>query len=82
MVACSTTNNGRGCQETYETASKDAGRRAAQLKALGYTVAVGTMGAQVTPLGVVRLTLVDIQPGRHADTFNLPAVDLIKWPNR
>jgi hypothetical protein len=78
MLACSQVNNGRWCQKTYETASRDAGRRARQLRQAGYQVAVAPMGPQVTPVGVIKLTLVDIRPGAHADTYNLPEVDAVK----
>ena len=65
-------NSGRWCQESYETASRDAGRRARQLRQAGYLVATQAMGDQVTPVGLIKLTLVDIRPGRHADTYGLP----------
>jgi hypothetical protein len=77
LLACSQVNNGRFCQETYETPFRDAARRARQLRLAGYQVAVGPMGPQVTPVGVVKLTLVDIRPGTHADTFNLPEVGTV-----
>lgn len=67
-------NSGRWCQESYETASRDAGRRAKELRAAGYQVVVSAMGLQVTRLGLLKLTLVDIRPGRHDDTFYLPPV--------
>jgi hypothetical protein len=79
MVTTLQVNNGRWCQETYETASKDAGKRAKQLRLLGYVVSVSALGPQVTPVGVIKLTLVDIQPGRHADTFGLPEVEKYQW---
>jgi hypothetical protein len=73
-------NQGRWCQETYETASRDAGRRASQLRKAGYTVTVISMGSQVTPLGLIKLTMVDVRPGANADTCELPAVNRIDWP--
>ena len=82
MVCCNRTNTGRWAQETYETASRGAAKRAKQLRTLGYHVAVGSVGPQVTPLGVIRMTLVDIRPGANADTFGLPAVDRVDWPRR
>lgn len=72
MVCCGQVNSGSWCQETYETASRDAGRRARQLRAAGYHVTVASLGMQVTPLGLIRMTLVDIRPGSHEDTFYLP----------
>jgi len=47
-------------QESYETATGDAGRRARQLRALGFKAAVEAMGSQVTPLGLMKLSLVTI----------------------
>lgn len=67
-------NTGHWCQESYCTLSRDAGRRAKVLRAAGYKVAVEAMGAQVTRDGVCKMTLVDIRPGTHQDTFYLPPV--------
>jgi hypothetical protein len=80
MTTMLQTNNGRICQESYETASRDGMRRARQLRALGYEVAIGSIGPQVTPVGLVRTTLVTISPGVHADTYGLPEVTKIVWP--
>jgi hypothetical protein len=80
MMACNVVNAGRWCQETYETATRDAAKRARQLRALGYMVSVVGIGPQVTPVGVIRMTLVDVRPGAHADTLGLPAADAVTWP--
>ena len=48
------------CQAWYETATRDAGRRAKQLRALGFSVSVSPMGPQVTGVGVVKMTLVTV----------------------
>lgn len=69
-------NTGTWCQESYETASRDAGKRAKQLRQAGYQVAVSSMGAQVTSLGLIKLTMVDIRPGSNQDTFYLPEVKI------
>ncbi len=61
-------NSGRWCQETYETSSRDAGRRARALRKAGYRVNVSAMGSQVTSSGLIMLTMVDIRPGTHNDT--------------
>lgn len=83
MMKClSQVNNGNWCQETYETASRDAGRRAKQLRAdpRGFIVRVGSMGPQVTSVGTVKLTMVDIRPlFEGGDTYNLPAVEMVNW---
>jgi len=80
MKAMSVVNNGRWCQESYETASRDAGRRARQLRELGYAVTVSSLGPQVTPLGSIRTTLIDIRPGANEDTCGLPPVERVNWP--
>ena len=77
---CSQINNGSWCQESYETTSGDAKRRAKELRQRGYAVTVSGMGPQLTPLGVIKLTLVDIRPGTHQDTSDLPEVERVGWP--
>lgn len=69
-------NAGRWCQEHYESASRHAARRARELRKAGYAVTVAPQGLQVTGVGTVRMTMVDIRPGSHEDTFGLPAVQL------
>lgn len=73
-------NQGRWCQESYETATRDAGNRAKQLRQIGYVVTVSSLGSQVTPLGHIKTTMVDIRPGLHADTTELPPVERVDWP--
>lgn len=80
LVCCGQVNNGNWCQETYETASRYAAKRAKQLRAAGYVVRVQSMGSQVTPLGLLKLTCVDIRPGSNPDTFYLPEVETVAWP--
>lgn len=82
MQCCSQVNQGMWCQESYETASRDAGRRVRQLKKAGYRVFSSAMGSQVTPLGVIKLTMVDIRPGDHEDTFYMPKEnwEMVGWP--
>ena len=82
MKTMSQVNAGTWAQETYETASRDAGRRAKQLRAAGYQVVVSGLGPQVTPLGTIVTTLVDIRPGANADTSGLPPVERVDWPVR
>ena len=80
MTCCSQVNQGRWCQESYETATRDAAKRAKQLRQAGYAVSVSAMGPQVTPLGTIRLTMVDIRPGQHTHTWQLPPVTRVEWP--
>lgn len=62
-------------QEIYETSSRDAGVRAKQLRKLGYKVIVSSLGMQVTSVGYIKMTMVDIRPGTHLDLYNLPEVN-------
>ena len=52
---------GRGfVNEWYETASRHASRRARDLRKLGFQVTVESMGSQVTPIGLVWMTLLSV----------------------
>ena len=68
------TQGGNWQQETYETASRDAGRRARQLRGLGYRVSVSPLGQQITQVGCIRLTLLTV---RDADAALIPPPDKI-----
>ena len=57
-------------QEIYETASRDAGRRTRQARAAGHRATAGALGPQVTPVGTVRMTIVNIE---HKDGEPIPA---------
>ena len=67
---------GRGfLNEWYETASRDAGRRAKVLRKAGFKASVCAMGTQVTNVGYVKMTLVSV----HADDFEgLPSVKVVR----
>lgn len=80
VTAMQVVNNGHFCQESYETATREAGIRAKELRAAGYEVSVGSIGPQVTPLGTIRVTLVTIRKGRNRDTFYLPEINRVEWP--
>jgi len=62
-------------QESYESASGNARKRANQLRKLGYQVAVSSMGMQVTPVGSVRLSMVTI----FNPDDNVPDVEEIRF---
>lgn len=64
-------------QEHYETASRDASKRARQLRKLGYHVSVSSLGNQVTNVGRVKMSMVSVYT---ADT-GLDIVDVPK-PDR
>jgi hypothetical protein len=62
MVTCYGRTVGRGwVQEWYETASRDAGRRTRELRKLGFEARSSAMGSQVTSVGHVKMTLVDVR---------------------
>lgn len=46
------------CQEWYETASGDAGKRARLLRKAGFRVVTSSMGEQVTGLGRIKMSMV------------------------
>jgi len=68
-------NQGNWCQEWYESASRDARKRTTQLKKSGFIAFSSSMGNQITNVGSVKMTLVDIRPGCNEDTFSLPKTD-------
>lgn len=72
MICYLQVNTGHWCQEAYETASRDTGRRVRQLRRAGYNAVSSPMGLQVTRVGTVKLTIVTITPGGHSDTHGLP----------
>jgi hypothetical protein len=74
-MKCYGQTRGQGWQqEWYETASRDAGRRARQVFGGGRVVSVGAMGSQVTGVGSVRMTLVTIR----GNLDGLPAVEVVR----
>lgn len=72
MLCLTQVNNGNWCQESYETASRDAGKRTRQLRKMGYVANSSPLGMQVTQYGLIKLTMVDVRPGCNVDTCNLP----------
>jgi hypothetical protein len=73
--------NGNWTQESYETSTGFARKRASQLRKLGYKVAVFSLGSQVTRLGLIKTTMVDIRPGPGmTDTSDRPPVAQVDWP--
>lgn len=58
-------------QEWYETATRDAGKRARELRKLGLRVSVESMGSQVTSVGLVKMTLLTVDASGDVE---LPAV--------
>jgi len=70
-------NNGRICQESFETGSTDCKDRAKQLRKLGYEVISSSLGIQVTPVGMIKTTMLHILPGLNSDTCDLPEIEKI-----
>ena len=71
-----TVNGGTWAQETYLSRSRKAGKRARQLRKLGYRVTVSSMGCQIVHGEIVgNMSLVDIRPGDNADTVGLPGIE-------
>jgi len=65
-------NTGSWMQEWHATQDLTAGKRARDLRKLGYIVRVTNMGTQITEVGSLKMTLVDVRPGLHEDTFGIP----------
>ncbi len=68
----SQTGTYRWSQEWYETSSRDAQRRARELRALGYIARCASGGFQITEVGRIKMTLISIGPGQHEDLADLP----------
>lgn len=47
-------------QETYDSASRTAGKRARQLRKHGFRVTCSPLGPQITPVGKINLTLISV----------------------
>jgi hypothetical protein len=60
VTAYNVVRGGDWQQESYESRSGDARKRAQQLRKLGFKVSVEGMGSQVTPVGRVTMTLLTI----------------------
>ena len=79
MTCYGIVGDGRWRQEWYETRSRDAGRRTKQLRALGFRVKVGALGCQLTGVGKINISLVDIRPGDgQSDLVGVPELQLCK----
>jgi hypothetical protein len=48
-------------QEHYESSTRDAGRRVRDLRKAGFTAYSVALGMQVTSVGLVRMTMVDVR---------------------
>ena len=73
---------GRGwIQESYATGEPEIKPRAAMLRKLGYKVTVFSMGDQITPVGRIKMTMIDIRPGTSGDEYleNVPPAKVERW---
>lgn len=68
------TNRGTWCQACVSTGAIGIRTATAILRREGYHVAVSAMGNQVTPVGVLKMTLLSIYPGGHQDTSDVTAI--------
>ena len=69
-------NDGRWAQATVPSGAVGTRTAALILRREGYKVSVGSMGNQVTQLGTMKMTLIDIRPGTNPDTF--PVSDILR----
>ena len=67
-------NQGNWCQATVSTGAVGIRTAASILRRGGYHVRTLAMGNQVTLLGVIKSTLIDVRPGINGDTFGVSAV--------
>lgn len=72
------TNSGNWCQATVSTGAVGIRTATNILRRCGFKVVTSSMGLQVTSVGSIKMTLIDIRPGsehcgvcseKHGDTF-------------
>ncbi len=73
-------NQGNWCQASISTGNKDIKVACRTLRDMGYKVVSSSMGNQVTSLGILKLTMIDIRPGLNEDTFG--ATEILKMTVR
>ena len=69
-------NQGSWCQASVPSGAIGIRTAASILRREGYKVSVGSMGTQVTRLGILKMTMIDIRPGTNPDTFS--ASDILR----
>ena len=69
-------NQGKWVQATVSTGALGIRTAAAILRREGYQVSTSSLGNQVTELGIIKTTLIDIRPGSNPDTF--PVSDILR----
>lgn len=68
-------NNGFWCQATIETGAPGLRTACSVLRRLGYVVRTSSLGRQITSLGSIKATMIDVRPGGQPDTF--PVTEII-----
>ena len=67
--------HGRGwTQEHYESSTGDAAVRARHLRKVGFDARTSSLGEQVTPVGRVKMSMVDVRHKEGQDGSDLPPV--------
>lgn len=69
-------NQGNWCQASVSTGALGIRTATAILRREGYKVTVCSLGSQVTQLGTMKRTIIDVRPGSHEDTFG--ATDILR----
>jgi hypothetical protein len=64
-------NQGTWAQESWDTGNPAIRARIKNLRARGYEVMVSSLGMQVTPVGVIKMTMIDIRPRSNTDTCDI-----------
>ena len=64
-------NTGRWAQESWDSGNPGIKVRARDLRGRGYHVVTSHMGTQVTQYGLVKVTMLTIEPGSNPDTMDI-----------
>ena len=67
-------NQGSWCQASVSTGTAGIRTASSILKREGYQVSVSSMGMQVTHVGLIKMSLINVRPGQHDDTFGASAI--------
>ena len=69
-------NQGSWCQESWDTGNPGIRARVRDLRKRGHQVITSSMGYQVTRLGSMKMTMIDIRPGSNPDTYGIGRIDI------
>ena len=70
------TQNAKFLQAAVETGNKGIRKATAALRQAGFMATTFPMGMQVTPVGRIKLTMIDVRPGTNETTYG--AGDIIR----